>query len=715
MYISLRVKILALLFILITGLALVFGDRSTKLIFEKTQEIFQSRFVMLLNSVRAYWENEQNQLLRTATLFAESEKILNYSIYGLNNLLLREIKRLVVNTGFREIEIHLKSGLILSSKQNSPMRDRPLDGNDPRITLSKVQIDCNDDRLQMLAVVPLHKLGDFIGLLTLKKDLDDASLKEMSKLLQVDVALSLRGNVVGSSLAGSSRRDMVYDIYHSPEKRERFFSLSLGGKMHSVAMMDLGETGDRNQIKIYCAISQEDMLQLISQARTETLNLTLAALVVSLFLSILFSERVLTARIRQIRDGSKFISQEDLTYRLPENWHDELGDLARAFNEMAKTIKANRDKLVSQNEQLQHYIESLEQLKTYIQNILGSLGTGVITWNRQGRIETANSAAERELKEFYAGLKAMTIRGFLKPMNSGSRKTLLRCLRALVEKGVPPVPFDLEFDLGPNRGFKVMQSEFTYLRDTAQNPYGMVLTLDNITQRRIIEQQLYHADKLSSIGQLAASVAHEIKNPLASIKTLGQLLQEEIPPKDQKREYIDVIVSEVNRLNSVVEQLLKYAKPEESSFKRVKFSEVIAPVLALVHHEAERHRVAISAEFADELHVYVDAEKIKQVFLNLIFNSLQAIENGGNITIRAFQDPASPWTVCRVQDTGAGMPSEIVDHIFDPFFTTKQRGTGLGLAIVKKIIDLHGGKIEVKSRPNEGSTFNIYLPLERKE
>ncbi|MFZ5949841.1 MAG: two-component system sensor histidine kinase NtrB, partial [Candidatus Rifleibacteriota bacterium] len=270
--------------------------------------------------------------------------------------------------------------------------------------------------------------------------------------------------------------------------------------------------------------------------------------------------------------------------------------------------------------------------------------------------------------------------------------------------------FDIEIDLGEHGGIKVLQGGFSVLRDNAGKPYGFVLTLSNITQRKIIEQQLYHADKLSSIGQLSASVAHEIKNPLASIKTLGQLLQEETGKDDTRREYIDVIVSEVNRLNGVVEQLLKYAKPEGSSFRQQSFSDVIKPVLALVNHEAERNRVILKAEFDENLQVYVDAEKIKQVFLNLIFNGMQAMGNGGTISIRAVKEIDSPWTAFAVEDSGAGMPEEVCRKVFEPFFTTKQRGTGLGLAIVKKIIDLHGGKIEVKSEAGKGTTFTFYLP-----
>jgi signal transduction histidine kinase len=118
----------------------------------------------------------------------------------------------------------------------------------------------------------------------------------------------------------------------------------------------------------------------------------------------------------------------------------------------------------------------------------------------------------------------------------------------------------------------------------------------------------------------------------------------------------------------------------------------------------------LQAEYEPDLKVYVDAEKIKQVFLNLIFNGMQAMKDGGLIKVRAFKDSDSLWTAFEVEDSGIGMPEEVCKKVFEPFFTTRQRGTGLGLAIVKKIIDLHGGKIEVKSVSGQGTTFSFYLP-----
>jgi len=711
MYISLRVKILSVLFAAIAALGFVFNESATRLIVEKTEEIFQERVETLLQSIRSSWESERNQVLRMATLYSESDKLVNYSVYGLTNLLQKEMNRLIANSGYYELRLHLKSGLILSSR-SEPGHGPEIAAPNPRMTLSRIELATVGDRLILSAIVPVFKTEEFIGFLSLTRELDDNRARRMARNLLADVTIAIQDTVMATSLSSRSRQDIMQAIGQSAAPTH-IFTLRMGGVLHSVGQVELAETVDRQPFRIYCTISQEGMLALVSQARSQTLKITLLALAVVMLVSVFLTNRVLLARIRQVRDGARRLSQGDLSYRLSERGRDELGDLALSFNEMGAALLKGR-------EDIQQTIDRLETLKTYIQNILASLSTSVITFNRQGCVETANGAAFRELAGVLTPEPGLPFRKLFRVIHRDSRRAFLKATRKLLDNGEEGVPFDVQFDLGAGGGVKVMESRFTFLRDADQKPYGMVMTLDDITQRRIIEQQLYHADKLSSIGQLAASVAHEIKNPLASIKTLGQLLQEETPSGDGRREYIDVIVSEVNRLNGVVEKLLTYARPEKSQIRRIAFAEIITPVLALVDHEASRHRVELKAEYPSDLEILVDSEKIKQVLLNLVFNGIQAMPDGGTVTISASHVANSPWSVIRVADTGIGMPADIAARVFEPFFTTKQRGTGLGLAIVKKIIDLHGGRIEVESRQAAGgaaagTTFTIYLPQERKE
>jgi len=701
MYISLRIKVISLLFVLISSMALIFNESSTGLIQEKTREIFQQRIELLLASIRSYWDAEKNMLLNNAILYAESEKIINYSTYGLNNMLQREMERLIAKTGFYDLEMTLVNGQIVSSNQYASRRSHPIDLRDTRQNLSWTTLQFIDGSLYVRAEVPVHKLGEIIGRLALRRKLDDTRLKRMARNLQAEVSLAVKEKLAASSLSDSGRAALANEHFRNNDRKEDIFNLKMGNTIFSIGRVILEKTVDSDPVLIYLAVSQEKMLSLLEEAQAKTFNVTIWLLVATLILSIVFSEKVLISRIRQIRDGANIIAEGDLSFQISSVSGDELGNLARSFNRMASNLKQNQDRL-------QHYIERIETLANYIQNILGSLRTSVITWNIKGVIETANNAAILEFSDFFSELEGLSLRSFVKKLKPQSRRELFTALRHLGDPG--DWQFDIELEHGEYAGSKVLQGNFSTLLDNDKKPYGFILTLSNITQRKIIEQQLYHADKLSSLGQLAASVAHEIKNPLASIKTLGQLLQEETAADDSRRDYIDVIVSEVNRLNGVVEQLLRYARPEGSSFCEVSFEEVIRPVLALVHHESDRHYVELVPEYNGDLKVYVDPEKIKQVFLNLIFNGIQSMEKGGKIYIRAFRESESPWTLFEVEDTGSGMPEEVTRRIFEPFFTTRQRGTGLGLAIVKKIVDLHGGKIEVSSEAGKGTKFKFYLP-----
>ncbi len=700
MYISLRIKVISLLFILITSLALIINESSTSLIHEKTIEIFQQRIEMLSESIKSYWDSEKNQILNNAMLYAESERIINFSTYGLHNLLQKELERLISKTGFHELEIILKDGLRISSNLSSSARAPVMDSMVRNLSL--VFVELINGELFVTAEVPINKLGEFIGRLSLRRRLDDARMSKMARNLQAEVSLAVKDAIVASSLPESQRKELMVELLRSGERKEDIFRMAFSGVIHSIGRVSIEKTQAGDPTTLYTAVSQQKMLSLVKQARSQNLEVTAWILVIALLLSVIFSETVLIKRIKKINEGANVVASGNLGFQITIAQGDEIGNLAGSFNLMASSLKQNQEKL-------QHYIQRIEKLANYIQNILGSLRTCVITWNLERKIETANEACVAELGDIFPEIEGISLRTFLKRLSADSRIRMLGAFREVLSPEFDR-QFDIEFNTGEHGSLKVFQADLSLLLDNEKKPYGLILTLTNITQKKIIEQQLYHADKLSSIGQLAASVAHEIKNPLASIKTLGQLLQEETEAEDSRREYIDVIVDEVNRLNGVVEQLLKYARPEGSSFREVGFAEVIQPVLALVNHESERQRVEISAEYDSDLQVFVDSEKIKQVFINLIFNGIQAMPEGGKIVLRAFKEVESPWAVFEVEDSGAGMPQKVLERVFEPFFTTRQRGTGLGLAIVKKIVDLHGGKIEVSSEASRGTRFRFFLP-----
>ncbi len=235
------------------------------------------------------------------------------------------------------------------------------------------------------------------------------------------------------------------------------------------------------------------------------------------------------------------------------------------------------------------------------------------------------------------------------------------------------------------------------------------------------QQQLIHAEKLNAMGQLAASVAHEINNPLAGILVYSKLLAKKLSndslDKTEALTNLAKMESAVGYCSNIVRRLLDFARQSEPVLKPVAVSDVIDQVLSLVGHQAEMKKIKVVREEMPGLPlVFGDSGQLQQVFINLIINAIQATSDGGKITIRTWLGYDGHVRVS-VQDTGCGIPRENLAKIFTPFFTTKKeaKGSGLGLAVSHGIVERHGGKIEVESEVDKGSTFTVFLPVYKGE
>jgi len=229
---------------------------------------------------------------------------------------------------------------------------------------------------------------------------------------------------------------------------------------------------------------------------------------------------------------------------------------------------------------------------------------------------------------------------------------------------------------------------------------------------------LRRSDRLASLGTLIASLAHEIRNPLVSIKTFTQLLPERLDDEEFRNYFIKIASGEIDRLTSLISELLGFAKPSEPNLKGEDVNAIIDKMIVLVSTEARKKNIALNKNFGPDLPlVMVDAEQIKQVLLNILLNAIQAVPGAGDIWIetRVVQIPheeaLKKYVQIEIRDSGIGIPKENIDHVFDPFFTTRQDGSGLGLAISHQIINEHGGFIDLESEVEKGTSFRIHLPL----
>ncbi|MCF6147790.1 MAG: hypothetical protein E3K37_03935 [Candidatus Kuenenia sp.] len=244
------------------------------------------------------------------------------------------------------------------------------------------------------------------------------------------------------------------------------------------------------------------------------------------------------------------------------------------------------------------------------------------------------------------------------------------------------------------------------------NEIGSALEKSKIIEEKLfLERKMFENEKLSSLGRLSTSVAHEVKNPLSSIKAIVQAMREDLEKENPLQKDLNIIVDEIDRLNKVVNQLLLYAKPSRNIHEQVTIKEVIDSTLVVLNHEARRNNIAILSNIPDLL-PFISADKtaLKEVFFNLIHNAIQATPPNGKISIDAHLLPMKHFIQIKISDTGHGIPQGLLQKIFEPFFTTKQTGTGLGLSIVKKKLEEMDASIHVESSEN-GTTFFVEVPL----
>lgn len=261
------------------------------------------------------------------------------------------------------------------------------------------------------------------------------------------------------------------------------------------------------------------------------------------------------------------------------------------------------------------------------------------------------------------------------------------------------------------RGLPIVSDHLDHLMIIA-NEIGSAVEKSKIIEEKLcLERKMYENEKLSSLGRLSTSVAHEVKNPLSSIKAIVQVIREDLKKNDPLQEDLSIIVNEIDRLTKVVNQLLQFAKPGGEVKTSVRIGDVIHSALVVLNHEAKQNKITTLCQIPYDLpSVLADEGALKEVFFNLLHNAIQAMPSGGKITVHAGYRPDNHAVQVSVTDTGSGIPQELLQKIFEPFYTTKQTGTGLGLSIVKKKLEDMEATISVEST-GDGTSFIVNFPF----
>lgn len=344
---------------------------------------------------------------------------------------------------------------------------------------------------------------------------------------------------------------------------------------------------------------------------------------------------------------------------------------------------------------------TLDEMRTYTRNVLESMPNGLITVDRSMTVATFNPTALEALRKTKEEVKGRPISELL-PLED-EVKQVLSDSSAIVDKEVK-IAWE-----GKGKSFLALSVSPLKQPDSDLSS-GAVIILRDMTVIRELEQKVALNEKFAALGRLSAGVAHEIRNPLNSIKGFIQYFQKKLKLDREDFRYTELMLTEVDRLNRVISKLLAYSKPREPRLAVRAVDEILDHCVKVVEREATEAGVEIVRAPRDNgvPLVLMDTDQMTQVFLNLLINAVEASSRGGRIEVGYDMDESGSPVVF-VQDSGPGIEREDLDKIFDPFFSTKKKGTGLGLAIVKSIIEGHGGEIEVDSEPGKGTRFLITL------
>jgi two-component system sensor histidine kinase PilS (NtrC family) len=347
----------------------------------------------------------------------------------------------------------------------------------------------------------------------------------------------------------------------------------------------------------------------------------------------------------------------------------------------------------------------LSDLQAFRDLIFESVGSGLVAVDPAGRVTAFNRAAES-----ITGIRSAE--AVDQPWEAiFGRGVNLEEVRRAVSEGTEPAP-RYEFPLRRRDGLEVpVGISFRSLRSGTGDVAGLIGVCQDLSSIKLMEQRVRQADRLAAVGRLSANMAHEIRNPLASISGAVEALARDLPPDHTRGQLVEIVLRESARLNQIVGDFLEYARPAPMVPLEINMAEILDEVLLLIEHRSLPASLKVVREYGDTLPTRADPQRLRQAVWNLCLNAVQAMPEGGELRVsaRSLRERGGRLQMC-IADTGQGISDSDLPHIFEPFFSTKPEGSGIGLALVYRVVEEHGGSIEVRSRVGDGTTFILILP-----
>ncbi len=428
-----------------------------------------------------------------------------------------------------------------------------------------------------------------------------------------------------------------------------------------------------------------------------------------LVVSFLFVKSI-TRPIGQLITGARAIGNGDLYPVIEIKSGDELQGLAREFNHMSA--------------KLQRSMNEIMELTRFNDDVLRSVTSGIITINKEDRITSINKSAEKIL-----GLIPEEISPGSPEETPVQIKGIITLLQRTLSNKKQVQNQEIHFLSGPEGETVFMEVNTSLLRNACGEIIGAIADIRDITRRKRIEEQMVRVDKLASLGELSAGMAHEIRNPLSGMKTSAQFLATKLTTGSEAI-LLQGILSEIDRINKIVTDLLNFSRPKLSLPSSIDISIILEKALSMVREKIRNSHIALTRKYEENTpEAMIDKEQIQQVFLNLLLNAVKAMPDGGNLTVsigtisgrsRVLENIPDPdarnllesmrFIVISFRDTGSGISRKELSKVFNPFYTTDPSGTGLGLSIVQKLLEKNRGYIKLDSMPGKGTQVTLLLP-----
>lgn len=559
---------------------------------------------------------------------------------------------------------------------------------------------------------------------------DDELVKTASLLATLAVAL-------GFAPLRDKLQDLADRLYYRDAYRARRTLMDFGRELNSetdlacvveLLVQRVRETMGVGRVAVLLRVQEKDQLRIVSPNGRLNEGSRLSSNFSQFVAGALAKREVLfvddlSGLLDEFPEDREVLEAEALAYFLPlEVKGDIIGVLAlgrklsgdflstddlKVLQPLASHVALAIDNALLYREVKQRSRE-LEQLKTYNENIVESIQGGVMVLDDHGVVLSWNRSLQR-----IHGIGAEMAVG--KPVGELFPSGFLKVLddaRSRLHRGIEPLTSAYRIALRTHGGEdRVVTLSMAPLLGDSDDPLSTVIIVDDVTERTELESQLRQAEKLASVGLLAAGVAHEVNTPLAGISSYVQMLRRKVPETDPRHAILEKIEKQTFRASQIVNNLLNFSRQETGEFRDVSLNAVVHDTLALAEIQLRKRNIVVTTELADDVRsVTGDPVKLQQVLMNLLLNARDAMPSGGSLKISTLQ--LNGDTCMQVRDTGVGIADTHIDKVYDPFFTTKGvgKGTGLGLSVSYGIIQEHRGTITVDSEPGEGTTFRVSLP-----